>query len=63
MKSKKRSNAFRLSAIVRVAALNEEKADYQGALVAYRDLIRNAKDAELIAAAKERVTQLEKTVQ
>ncbi len=63
MKSKKRSNAFRLSAVVRVAALNEEKGNYKGALTAYRDLIRNAKDAELVAAAKERATQLEKTVQ
>jgi TolA-binding protein len=63
MKSKKRSNTFRLSAVVRVAALNEEQGNYQGALAAYRDLIRNAKDAELVAAAKERATQLEKTVQ
>lgn len=63
MKSKKRSNAFRLSAVVRVAALSEEEGNYKQALAAYRDLIRNAKDAELVAAAKERATQLETTVQ
>jgi TolA-binding protein len=63
MKAKEKSNAFRLSAVVRVAALHEERGDYKKALVAYRDLVRNAEDAELVAAAKERAAELETTVQ
>jgi len=47
---------------VRLATLNEEKGNVKGALSAYRDLVRNAKDAEMVAAAKERVAQLEAAV-
>ena len=49
--------------MARIAALCEEKSNTKGALEAYRDLIRNAKDPELVAAAKERVAQLRGTVQ
>ena len=54
-----RSDAFRLSAVARCAALYESKRQYSRALESYRDLIRNAKDRELVAAATERASQLE----
>jgi len=52
-------DAFRLSAVARCAALFEEKKDYAQALAAYRDIARNAKDPELVAAANQRLSQLE----
>jgi len=57
--SKNKSDAFRLSALARCAALYEKKGVYQKAISAYQDLVRNAADPELVVAAKERVTQLE----
>jgi TolA-binding protein len=54
-----KDDAFRLSALVRCAALYEKKGSYDKALSAYQDLIRNAKDPELLVAAKERISQLE----
>ena len=33
------------------------------AITAYRDLVKNAEDSELVAAAQERVTQLESVVE
>jgi TolA-binding protein len=54
-----KDNPFRLSALVRCAALYEKFEKYDKALSAYRDLINNVKDPELLLAAKERVTQLE----
>ena len=45
--------------MARCAALYETKHDYARAVEAYRDLIRNAKDRELVAAATGRVSQLE----
>jgi len=54
-----RDDPFRLSAVARTAALYEAKHDYARALEAYRDLIHNAKDHELVAAATGRVSQLE----
>ena len=54
-----RDDAFRLSAVARCAALYEARKDYARALVAYRDIARNAKDPELVAAASGRVSQLE----
>ena len=62
MQAQNKSDAFRLSAVVRLATLHEEKGNVKGALSAYRDLVRNAKDAEMVAAAKERVAQLEAAV-
>jgi TolA-binding protein len=56
------NNPFRLSAVARCAALYEQKKQYARALDSYRDLIRNAKDRELVAAATERASQLEATV-
>jgi tetratricopeptide (TPR) repeat protein len=53
------SDPFRLSAVARCAALYEGKKQYSRALEAYRDLIRNAKDRELVVAATERASQLE----
>jgi predicted TPR repeat methyltransferase len=63
MQVQDKSDAFRLSAVVRLATLQEEKGNFKAALAAYRDLVRNAKDAEMVAAAKERVAQLEAAVQ
>ncbi|HEY3215720.1 MAG TPA: tetratricopeptide repeat protein [Candidatus Eisenbacteria bacterium] len=59
MASPDRSHPFRLSAVARCAALYEAKKDYARALVAYRDIMRNAKDPELVAAADGRISQLE----
>jgi TolA-binding protein len=60
--SKLTSDAYRLSALVHCAALYEQKGDYKKALKAYRDLIKNSEDPELVVAAQERVSQLETVV-
>ncbi|MBI1797731.1 MAG: tetratricopeptide repeat protein, partial [Candidatus Eisenbacteria bacterium] len=54
-----RDQAFRLSAVARCAALYEARKDFARALTAYRDIARNAKDPELVAAATNRVSRLE----
>ncbi len=54
-----KDDAFRLSAVARCASIHEKNGDYKEALADYRDLIRNAKDPELVVAAKERAAQLE----
>jgi TolA-binding protein len=54
-----RDHPYRLSAVARCAALYEAKKDYPRALTAYRDIMRNAKDPELVAAATDRATRLE----
>jgi TolA-binding protein len=54
-----KDNVFRLASLVRCAALYEKTGNYAGALAAYRDLIQNASDDELVVAAKERVSQIE----
>jgi TolA-binding protein len=56
---KDKTDAFRLSAVARCASIHEKNGDYKEALADYRDLIRNAKDPELVVAAKERAAQLE----
>jgi TolA-binding protein len=54
-----KDDAFRLSALVRCAALYEKTGKYDKALSAYRDLIKNSQDQELVVAAKERISYLE----
>jgi TolA-binding protein len=54
-----RADAFRLSAVARCAALYESKRMFAKAVESYRDLIRNAGDHEIVAAASTRVAQLE----
>ena len=54
-----RENAYRLSAVARCAALYEARKDYPRAVDAYRDIMRNAHDQELVAVATDRVSQLE----
>jgi TolA-binding protein len=54
-----RNQPFRLSAVARLAALYEAKRDVPHALAAYRDIVQNAQDKELVAAAAGRVSQLE----
>ena len=49
---------YRLSALARLAALHESRREFTRALDAYRDIIHNSKDRELIAAAEDRVSQL-----
>ena len=44
--------------MARSAALYEAKKDFPRALAAYRDIMRNAKDPELVAAAEDRATAL-----
>lgn len=57
--AKEKSDAFRISALVRCAALYEKKEEYDKALSVYRDLIESAEDPELLVAARERVSELE----
>jgi len=57
-----RDDPFRLSAVARCAALYESQKRFALALEAYRDLMRNAKDRELVAAATSRASQLEASV-
>ena len=52
---------FRLSALARLAALHESRHEPAQAVAAYRDIMQNSKDKELVAAATERVTQLSAT--
>ncbi len=56
-----RDQPYRLSALARLAALHESRREYARALEAYRDIMRNSKDRELIAAAADRVSQLSAT--
>lgn len=49
----------RLSALARCAALYEGKGEFKKAIAVYRDLVQNAKDPELVLAARERIEQLE----
>ena len=53
-----RSNAYHVMSLARLAALYEGRERYKDAVAAYQDLIRDSKDAELVAAAKERVKEL-----
>jgi tetratricopeptide (TPR) repeat protein len=57
--SEEKSDPVRLSAVARCAALYEKQGEYKKAISAYRDLVQNAEDPELIVAAKARVEQLE----
>jgi TolA-binding protein len=63
MKADDKSDAFRLSAVARVAAIHEERREYTKALGAYRDLIAHATDSELVVAAKQRASELEEARQ
>jgi TolA-binding protein len=60
--TRNQSDAFRLSALARCAAIYEEKSEYKKAIAAYRDLIKNADDPELVVAARARVEELEAVV-
>jgi len=54
-----KTNSFRLSALAHTADLHEQGGNFDGALTAYRDLIKHATDPTLVAAAQNRVEQLE----
>jgi len=56
--SAERAHPMRLSALARVAALHEARGETTLAVAAYRDIMRNAKDQELVAAAADRVSAL-----
>jgi hypothetical protein len=56
---KNKSDPFRLSSLVRAAALYEGENQIDKALAAYRDLMQNAQDPELVAAAEQRVSNLQ----
>ncbi len=49
---------YRLSALARLATLHEARHEYTRAIAAYRDIVKNSKDRELVAAASERVNRL-----
>ncbi|HEX6791288.1 MAG TPA: tetratricopeptide repeat protein [Candidatus Krumholzibacteria bacterium] len=53
-----KADTYRLSAIAHSAALHEKRKDYPKALAAYRDLIKNSTDPEIVVAAKERAQEL-----
>ena len=54
-----RGNAYRLSALGRLAALYEARDRLTEAVKVYRELIADSDDPELVGAAKERVAQLQ----
>ncbi len=56
--AKVRGNAYHVMSLARLAALYEGRERYKDAVAAYQELIRDSKDAELVAAAKERVKEL-----
>ena len=62
-KVKDKKNDFRLLAVARCAAIYEQQENYKGALAAYRDLIDNSTDPELIVAARERASEIETFVE
>jgi hypothetical protein len=45
--------------VARSAALYESRKEYAKAVTAYRDIMKNARDQELVAVAADRVSQLE----
>lgn len=53
------ANPFRLAAVARMAALYEKTEQFKKALSAYRDLMQNAQDPEIVKAASTRVAELE----
>jgi TolA-binding protein len=61
--SRDKDNPFRLSAVARCAVIYDERESYREALAAYRDLIENASDPELVAAAAGRATELAAVVE
>ncbi|HLQ67069.1 MAG TPA: tetratricopeptide repeat protein, partial [Candidatus Limnocylindrales bacterium] len=54
-----RRNAFRLSAVARMASIYESRREFLKAMSAYRDIAANSKDRELAQAAAGRATQLQ----
>ena len=54
-----RGHAYRLSSLGRLAALYESRDQLTKAVEVYRELIADSNDQELVAAAKERVEQLQ----
>ena len=58
MAAAEKDDDFRLLAVAHCAALYEQKGDNVKALAAYRDLIQNSKDEELVLAAREHASQL-----
>lgn len=56
--SEDHTNPYHISAAVALAGLWEEKGEPIRALAAYRDVLRNSKDEELVAAVKQRVSHL-----
>lgn len=54
-----KDHPYRLSALARSAALYESRREFDRALTAYRDIVRHAQDQDLVAAATDRVSQLE----
>ncbi|HYJ33518.1 MAG TPA: tetratricopeptide repeat protein [Candidatus Binatia bacterium] len=53
-----RRNAFRLSAVARLAAIYESKREFGKAMAAYQDIASYSKDRELAQAAAGRASQL-----
>ncbi len=62
-KVKNKKDDFRLLAIARCAAIYESRENYKAALAAYRDLIENSTDEELVVAARERASEIENFIE
>jgi TolA-binding protein len=62
MKTGRAKDSYRLSAIARCAEIYEDRQDYSSAVAAYRDLIQNADDPELVAVAQSRVEELKSVI-
>jgi TolA-binding protein len=58
-RSKDGSNPFRLTAVARMASIYEDRTELDAAVKAYRDLVRNSKDEDVVVAAQARVSELE----
>ena len=57
--SDNKTNNFRLSALAQTADLHEQEGNFDGAMNANRDLMKNATDPTLVGAAQDRLNQLE----
>lgn len=53
------ADPYRLSSIAQIAAIYESREEYERALAAYKDLIKDAEDPELVAAATGRASEIE----
>jgi len=61
--SENHADPFHVSACVRLGIIYEGREEPYRALAAYRDVVKNSKDQELVTAAKERVQHISSTLE